>query len=74
MNFITLCPFPLLIDRRTKLTPHPAPPPLLRPYYLKSGRGNEFYSLWSCLSPLTAPPLASHLQWHAPPLSLSLIT
>lgn len=46
---------------------------LLLPYYLKRGRENEFYSLWSYLSAQTAH-LTVHLEWHVLLLSLFLIT
>lgn len=52
MNFIAPFSLPLPIDKGS--TAHPLR--LLLSHYLKRGRENEFYSLWSYLSPQTAPP------------------
>lgn len=64
------CPIslPLLIDKGTTQR-HPLR--LLLSYYLKRGRENEFYSLWSYLSPSHSYPPPPHLKWHTPALSLS---
>lgn len=57
MNFIVPFYLPLLIDKGTTLTPVQ----LLLSYYLKRGGENEFYSLWSYLSPQTASCLPSEV-------------
>lgn len=49
---------------------HTHPQWLLLSYYLKRGRENEFYSLWSYLSPQTTPCLPSEVA-HSATLPLS---
>lgn len=72
MNFIARFSLPLHIDKGT-MQRHPLR--LLLSYYLKRGRENEFYSLWSYLSPShSSPPASPSEVAHSGTLSLFLIT
>lgn len=64
MNFIVPFSLLLLVDNHTH------PQRLLLSYYLKRGRENEFYSLWSYLSPQTSPCLPAEVT-HFTTLPLS---
>lgn len=66
MNFIAPFSLPLLTHKDTIL----AFSALLLSHYLKRGRENEFYSLWSYLSPQTPTCLPSEVT-HSYTLPLS---